>query len=302
MFPKPPPQLEVVRGGGAAAEAAAGRGLATLALEIGTMTLLAVVLIAIPGNAFEEHSEEEEMRRIQAKYAPQGKLPIPDTQSQTQAQTNATNNECKAQAELRKQNGEVCENDGYTIMEDTMKYRRLIDPPKGRGLDGLFEKVPPMNLPQPLPDTVVKPKPGTLMFIPKDKAPPSPAYAFTAAATGSSIGATYPKFVVFEAKNMEQRVNTDNVESVKKAAKRRLGETCDGTQMSEPWTEERIPQALKRDSRMSPGDQARKRTEIGIERYARWIFVCLPGPFGGEPSKVFVFIDVVEANLDIDPK
>lgn len=73
--------------------------------------------------------------------------------------------------------------------------------------------------------------------------------------------------------------------------------------MSVPWTEERIPQALRRKDSLIRDRRAQndKREEIDEHGYARWIFVCLPGPVGdAKPSKLFVFIDVVEAKMDLE--
>jgi hypothetical protein len=55
-----------------------------------------------------------------------------------------------------------------------------------------------------------------------------------------------------------------------------LGETCDGTQMSEPLSERRIPQALKRNVKSgattSSESKAKSRT-IKDSGYVRWTFI-----------------------------
>ncbi|WP_157379704.1 hypothetical protein [Burkholderia ubonensis] len=72
--------------------------------------------------------------------------------------------------------------------------------------------------------------------------------------------------------------------------------------MSEPWTEERIPQALNRSVKngdMTSRERDGKERKIEISGYARWIFVCLPGQTGSL-SKLFVLIDVVGAGMNLE--
>jgi len=104
--------------------------------------------------------------------------------------------------------------------------------------------------------------------------------------------------VVFEAKHISKAFDPSDTDGIQKEAKRRLGETCDGTQMSVPWTERRIPQALAR-SGMSDDEQDAKETKITKSGYARWIFICLPGPTGSS-RKLFVLIDIVGAGMNLE--
>lgn len=307
FFPKPQPQLRLVPtpqatpvAGGAAAEGTAVTegGLGEWLAGISGPVLLAVVLAVWPTSL--NDGEDEALRKMRAEYERKKQLPIPDVQARTDAQTDATNNECKAQIERNQKSGAVCENDGYELMEKTLTYTRLVDPPRGRGLDGLFEKQIPINEPNPMPVSVETPKPGKLVFIPTDRKPPRPEYAY--GKPGAT--ATYPKFVVFEAKHISKSFEPDDTEGIKKEVKRRLGETCDGTQMSVPWTERRIPHALNRESSGLTIEEINKKTEdIRADRYARWIFVCLPGPLGTAwSSRLYVFIDVIEAGINLEKK
>ena len=211
--------------------------------------------------------------------------------------------ECLAPTQIKEnqKNGAVCENDGYVLMESALQYKRLVNPPKGRGLDGLFEKLPAFDKPASMPETVIVPKPGKLVFIPTDKKPPRPEYDY-AATEKKPAQSTYPKFVVFEAKHISKALDPSDPEKIKREVKRRLGNTCDGLQRSEPWTEERIPRALgRKDSGLSKPDQNKKRREIIESHYARWLFACLPGSSAlGQLSKLYVFIDVVEAGMDLE--
>lgn len=306
-MPKPRPPLRVVPppelpppGGGAAR--AAGRGLVAVLAEGGAVVLLAVVLILIPSNAFEKNTEDEDLRRMREEYERKKQLPIPDTKPQADAATDTSNNECKAQIEDNQKNGAVCENDGYVLMENALEYKRLINPPKGRGLDGLFEKQLPLNQPAPMPTTVTIQKPGKLVFIPTDKKPPLSDYDYVATKLKRPTSPTYPKFVVLEAKHISRSFDPGDTDGIKKAAKNRLGCTQDGTQMGTKWTERRIPQALgRKDSGLTVTQQKTKLDEISIYRYARWIFACLPGPTGaGASSKLYVFIDVVATGMNLD--
>ncbi|AMP39361.1 hypothetical protein [Ralstonia solanacearum] len=309
-FPKPRPQLRVVpppevpAGGGGAAARAAGRGLAALLAEGGAVVLFAVVLVLIPGNAFQQNTEDEDLRRMRAEYEKKRQLPIPLYQPQADATVDTTNNECKKQIEDNQKNGVVCENDGYVLMEAALKYKRLVNPPKGRGLDGLFEKLPALDQPNPMPQTVTQPRPGKLVFIPAGKRPPLPDYDYVANALKKPAAPTYPKFVVFEAKHISKALDATDTEGIKKETKNRLGNTCDGTQLGEKWTEQRIPRALQRkDSGLTTAQQKAKQDEIGIHRYARWIFVCLPGSVGGvSSSKLYVLIDVVTTGMNLESR
>lgn len=261
-----------------------------------------LVLLAVPAGIFsKKNTEDDDMRKMHEEYARQQKLVIRDTQQKAEATTDQTNNECKSQIEENQKNGAVCENDGYVLMESALQYKRLVNPPKGRGLDGLFEKLEPFNQPATMPDTVTVPKPGRLVFIPTDKKPPRPEYDY-AATKKKPAQSTYPKFVVFEAKHISKALDPSDPEKIKKEVKGRLGNTCDGLQMSEPWTEARIPGALRRkDSTLTTVDEQKaKEDQIGMQRYARWLFACLPGPVHEKSSKLYVFIDVVAAGMDLE--
>lgn len=296
----PPPEVPPGAGGGAARMA--GRGLVAVLAEGGAVVLLAVVLVLIPSNAFQKNTEDEDLRRMRAEYEKKRQLPIPDTAPQGDAVTDTANNACKAQIEDNQKNGAVCESDGYVLMESALKYKRLVNPPKGKGLDGLFEKLPAFDQPAPMPTAVTLPRPGKLVFIPTDKKPPQPEYDYVATKLRKLAAPTYPKFVVFEAKHISRTFDPADSEGIKKAAKNRLGCTQDGTQMGTKWTERRIPQALRRkDSGLTVDQQKTKLDEIGIHRYARWLFACLPGPVGaGQPTKLYVFIDVLATGINLD--
>lgn len=302
--PRPPVQVVPPEVPPAGPGAQAARRLAPLLVRVGAIPLFIIFITVAPSNLFERNTEDEDLRKMREKYAREQKVPIPDTQWKADATTDTTNNECKAQIEDNQKNGAVCENDGYVLMESALRYKRLVNPPKGKGLDGLFEKLEPFNQPAPMPGTVTVPKPGKLVFIPADKKPPRPEYAYAKPKPGVTIAQTYPKFVVFEAKHVSKRFESADSDGIKKEARRRLGETCDGKQMSEPWTERRIPQALKRkDSLLSKGEALDKEEDIKAIGYARWIFVCLPGALGAvPPSKLYVFIDVVEAGMALEKK
>jgi len=288
-MPKPRPPLRVVPPPevAPAGEAAAGESLAArLAFRLLGILLLPLLLSG---------DTPQQNRNPKA-------LTVPLDQPKADAVTDTANNECKAQIEDNQKNGAVCEDDGYVLMESELKYKRLANPPKGKGLDGLFEKLPAFDQPAPMPTAVTVPKPGKLVFIPPDKKPPRPEYDYVATALGKTALPTYPKFVVFEAKNISKSIDATDTEKLKKETQNRLGNTCDGLQMSEPWTEKRIPRALARkDSGLTPGQQNQKRQEITDAEYARWLFACLPGPVGAaQPSKLYVFIDVIAAGMDLD--
>lgn len=227
------------------------------------------------------------------------RIVVPLDKTDADAAVNTTNNDCKPQSEENKKNGTECEEDGYVLMEQALQYARLVDPPKGKGLDGLFEKTPPLDQPDPMPATVEIPKPGKLVFIPPADKPPQLRYDFA----GKPPVRSYPKFVVFEAKHIARTFDENDAEGIKKEAKKRLGNTCDGRQMGLGWTEKRIPQALNRQYPGGKGQPYRESKEIEIDRalYARWIFICLPGPVDTN-SKLYVFIDVVASEMDMESK
>lgn len=251
-----------------------------------------LALLLTPKNFSEE--EQQKVRDIDdvwGRYRKDGKLPVfnPKTQTQT-VDSNTTNNDCKAQTAENQKNGAECENSGYLIMEGALFYKRLINPPKGKGLDGLFEKLAPHSLPVPFPETIVKPSPGKLIFLPPTSKPPAAQYDYT----GKPPQITYPKFVVFEGKHIAKPMDPQKDEKgVLQEAKNRLKNTCDGKQMGEDWTENRIPNALKRDTASSPGERRNKEKEILRERYANWVFVCLPS-IGNQ--KIFTLIDASSAS------
>lgn len=282
---------------------AGGAALTQLLTKLPVLpTIIAItLLIYSPGLNDEENEALKKIRQQQEAYARQKKLAIPAPQVKTVVQIDTVNNECKPQTEVNKQNGAKCENDGYTLMEKSLGYKRLVDPPKGRGLDGLFEKQGDMSAPNPMPNIVSEPPPGgKLVFIPERMRPPNHQSRTLNPEATSPVA--YPLFVVFEAKHISKAFDPSDTDGIQKEAKRRLGETCDGTQMSVPWTEERIPQALNRS--VKNGDMTRREREgkehqIKINRYARWIFVCLPGPTGSS-SKLFVLIDVVGAGMNLE--
>lgn len=224
---------------------------------------------------------------------------VPLDKTNTDAAVNTTNNDCRPQSEENKKNGTECEEDGYVLMELVLQYARLVDPPKGKGLDGLFEKHQPFDQPNPMPTTVTAPKPGKLIFIPPADKPPQVRYDFT----GKPPVSTYPKFVMFEAKHIAKGFDANDTEGIKKETKNRLKNTCDGQQMGTDWTEKRIPQTLERQYPRAANRQFRKgkEKEITNQGYARWIFVCLPGPVGSG-TKLYVLIDVVASGMDLDSK
>ncbi|WP_104656995.1 hypothetical protein [Ralstonia insidiosa] len=282
--------------------AQAARRLAPLLVRVGAIPLFIIFITVAPSNLFERNTEDEDLRKMREKYAREQKVPIPDTQQKVDATTDTTNNDCKPQIEENKKNGAVCENDGYVLMEGALKYKRLVNPPKGKGLDGLFEKLPAFDQPAPMPETVTVPKPGKLVFIPAEKKPPLPEYDYVATALKKPAAPTYPKFVVFEAKHIARKFDSTDTEGIKKEAKNRLGNTCDGLQMGANWTVRRIPNALERQYGKKSPEARQKGIEIVNARYARWIFVCLPGPSGGDSanSKLYVLIDVLATDMDLD--
>lgn len=295
VMPRPKPSLRLVPppASGAAAEAAeaaaaegVGARLLMLLTRIGSVLLLPLMLSG--------DTPQRDRTRSEA-------LTIPLDKPDADAQTNTTNNECRAQIEDNQKNGATCENDGYLLMEQVLKFKRLVNPPKGKGLDGLFEKLPPLGEPSPMPTTVTQPKPGKLLFLSETLKPPTAAYDFTAGVEKRAASATYPKFVVFEAKHISKRFDDNDTQGITREAKNRLGKTCDGKQMGTKWTAERIPQSLDRQYPNDEGFRERKLKDIRSARYARWIFVCLPGPVGDvQVSKLYVLIDIVSSGMDLE--
>jgi len=285
------------------AEGQAEKSALRLAIEAITKfpVIRTIALLTYSPSLNDGEKEYLQARQKQQALAHQNTLAIPAPQEQVKLVPNTQTVVSLPQIEKNKQNGEKCENNGYTLMEDSLRYRRLINPPKGKGLDGLFEKIPPMNAPNPAPPHVAQPAPGgELKFIPETARPPQPQYNYTNPESGEP---TYPRFVVFEAKNIDQSFKSGDDEGIKKAAQRSLGETQkDGTQMGTRWITPRTEQALNRNVKsgnMTEDDVADTQREIDIDGYARWIFICLPGPVGSQ-SKLFVFIDVDQASMKID--
>ncbi|MEJ2714173.1 MAG: hypothetical protein P8014_13515 [Acidihalobacter sp.] len=97
-------------------------------------------------------------------------------------------------------------------MEAALAYATLAAPPGGPGLDGLFEKRAPMNLPAPFPGFVQTPRPGKLLFLPPGSAPPKAIYDYA----GEPKTATYPKFVVLEAKHIGRPMDPEIETSLEK--------------------------------------------------------------------------------------
>jgi hypothetical protein len=245
----------------------------------------------------QQNKEYQYVKQQQETLAKAKTVGIPLSETKTETMVNTTDNSCQAQTEVNKKNGAQCEDDGYVLMEQNLQYQRLVDPPKGRGLDGLFEKRMPYDQPNPLPAVVQQPKPGKLIFIPEGHKPPSSHYDFT----GKPPNSIYPKFVVWEAKHISKTFEPGDTAGMTKAAKGALGRTCDGAQMSEPWTEKRIPQALNRDKSVAMPQRINKRNEIRRYEYARWMSLCLPGPIGDNKiTKLYVLIDVVASGMDLD--
>jgi hypothetical protein len=306
FFPKPPPSLRVVPPVeaptvGESIGEAVGSRLAPYLLRLGGMVLFTIAIVVMPSNAFEHYTEDEDLRKWQAGYARKKQIAIPAPEVKTEVKADTLTNECKLQIENNQKNGAKCENDGYTLMEKSLGYKRLVDPPRGRGLDGLFEKQWDMSAPNPMPQIVSEPPPGgKLVFIPDTMKPPTLKYKALNPEATSPVA--YPLFVVFEAKHISKGFDPDDTDGINKEAKRRLGETCDGTQMSEPWTEERIPKALDRSVRaggMTVDEKVKKLKAIQTSRYARWIFICLPGATGSS-SKLFVLIDIVASGMQLE--
>lgn len=296
IVPRSAPSLRVVPPG---EPVPVGLGARLLPLLADAVIILAeIAIVVMPGNIGQKDTEGEWLRK-RDEAAKNKKILVQDVKEQVIAAVNDTNNECKPQREVNQANGAKCENDGYVIMEEALKYKRLVDPPKGRGLDGLFEKLAPDNAPWPFPEAVVVPQPGKLVFIPEEAEPPKVRYDFI----GKPPRTIYPRFVVFEAKNVAKEHDDDDTDNIKKETKNRLKNTCDGRQMSVPWTEKRIPQALERQSPGAKNKPSRTAKEVQIKDggYARWIFVCLPGPVGSN-TKLYVLIDVVASGMDLESK
>ncbi|HDR9271361.1 TPA: hypothetical protein QDB52_005084 [Burkholderia vietnamiensis] len=300
---KSPPVTDVPNPVLPAAAEAEGSVLTQLLTKLTSLPSIVGIALLTYSPSLNDGEDEalKEIREQQRAYALQKKLAIPALQTKTAVAVDTVHNECKSQTEVNRQNGAKCENDGYTLMEQALQYKRLIDPPKGRGLDGLFEKQGDMSTPNPMPQIVSAPPPGgKLVFIPETMRPPKPLYKALNPEAADSV--TYPLFVVFEAKHISKGFDPGDTDGIKKEAKRRLGETCDGTQMSEPWTEERIPKALDRNvrgGRMDVDEKVKKQKAIQNSGYARWIFVCLPASTGSV-SKIFVLIDVVAARMNLE--
>jgi hypothetical protein len=72
--------------------------------------------------------------------------------------------------------------------------------------------------------------------------------------------------------------------------------------MSEPLSERRIPQALKRNVKSgattSSESKAKSRT-IKDSGYVRWTFICLPGA-AGSSSNLFILIGVEGAEMNLE--
>jgi hypothetical protein len=304
MFPKLPPWQRVIPPaeapvvGKGIGEAVASR-LAPLLLRFVAIRLFAITIVVMPSNAFEHNTEEEDMRKWRAGYARKEQIAIPAPVVKADVKVDTLTNECKPQTEINKQNGAKCENDGYILMEEVLGYKRLIDPPKGKGLDGLFEKHGDMRAPTPMPYMVSAPPPGgKLVFIPEAARPPTPQYKVINPEAESADA--YPLFVVFEAKHISKKFNPNDTEKIKKEAERRLGETCDGTQMNPDWTAARIPRALNRSvkqGKMTGEEKDKKFQQINASSFAGWIFICLPG--ADQLSKLFIFIDVVASGMNL---
>ncbi|WP_232071495.1 hypothetical protein [Paraburkholderia pallida] len=300
---KTPPVTDVPNPVLPAAAEAEGSVLTQLLTKITSIPFLVGVVLLTYSPSLNDGEDEvmKKIRKQQQNDALYRKVAIPAPQVQTVVKVDTLTVECKPQTEINRQNGAKCENDGYILMEKSLGYKRLVDPPKGRGLDGLFEKQADMSAPNPMPQIVSEPPPGgKLVFIPEAMRPPKPQYRTLNPAVAGAVA--YPLFVVFEAKHISKGFDPSDTDGIQKEAKRRLGETCDGTQMSEPWTEERIPQALNRDVKngyMTSEERRAKYQEIKDSRYVRWIFICLPGPTGSS-SKASVLIDVVGASMNLE--
>lgn len=292
VSPPPPPMAPL----GAPAAEALGTRLLTFVATKGPLLLVLLVIPSNVGQGGEDYPENVWLRK-RDEAAKQKKLLVREVQEQITVAINTTNNDCKPQRTQNQENGADCENAGYTIMEQALKYQRLVDPPKGRGLDGLFEKLAPNEQPWPFPESVTAPKPGKLVFLPENGEPPKASFDYA----GRPPTATYPKFVVFEAKNVAMGFEEDDKEGIQKEGKKRLKNTCDGQQLGTTWTEKRIPQALSRQNPGAKGMRAveEKQQQIRNTGYARWLFICLPGAIGSN-AKLYVFIDVVASAMDLD--
>ncbi|MXN76867.1 hypothetical protein GR157_19270 [Burkholderia sp. 4701] len=276
-------------------------GLARLLVRVPLMPIIVgIELLTYSPNAGDP-DEGKKLRERQAAYAKQKKLAIPEPQVKTATKVDTVTNECKAQIEKNQKNGAKCENDGYTLMERALHYKRLIDPPKGKGLDGLFEKQGDMSAPNPMPQIVSEPPPGgKLVFIPEAMRPPKPQYKTLNPEATDSVA--YPLFVVFEAKHISKGFASDDTEGIKNEVRRRLGETCDGTQMNPDWITSRVPRALNRNvkaGRMTGEEKDIKLQQINESSYVSWVFVCLSGA-AGSSSKIFVLIDIDASGMKLN--
>ena len=285
--------------------AAAPSRLASMARIALSPAMIGLLLLTIPGNAMQEDTEQQELDRMAQRETRRKKLAeekkkliiLEVTQANT-ATSNTTNNRCTDQVDQNKKNGAECENDGYGIMEKSLLYKRLIDPPKGKGLDGLFEKPEQeKNKPSPFPALVTQPKAGKIIFIPAEATPPNIKYAWDKQFPFPA----YPRFVVFEAKNIAKHFDEKDTEGITKEAKNRLKNTCDGQQMGTKWTEKRIPSALKKDKSKNKKEQKDRMDDIRESGYARWVFICLPGPLGNTAvTKTYIFIDIDASGVDLN--
>ncbi|MEJ2714171.1 MAG: hypothetical protein P8014_13505 [Acidihalobacter sp.] len=252
------------------------------------LVALSLMLYSSPLN----EGEDEELRRMRLEQAEKNDtLVVPWTDVQTEITTNATNPECQPQQEDNNRNGRHCEENAHGIMETALAYATLAAPPGGPGLDGLFEKRAPMNLPAPFPSFVQTPRPGKLLFLPPGSAPPKAIYDYA----GEPKTATYPKFVVLEAKHIGRPMDPEgNPDGFQRGARHRLKNTCGGRQMSEAWVEDRIAPALEKNG-MSGAKIESKESEIRKTGFARWVFVCQPG--ATESARTFVFIDIGSSDI-----
>ena len=296
-MPRNAPNLRLIPGG--AGEALGAGRLATL-IALPPEIIVGAIFTLVPSSIDADGNDEEWLKERAEQEAKDQQIVIAATQTLTEAASNASNSECQPQIKDNQKNGAKCENDGYTLMEEVLKYQRLADPPKGKGLDGLFEKRPPLMSPDPMPEfvqllvgTETKLAPGFLIFIPQTHRPPKPSYDYASKVKGS----VYPKFVVFEAKNIDKTFDRQRPADIQDEARRRLGNTCDGVQMTTKWTEDRIPRALGRSTSLSEKEKKDKLGDITEYEYARWIFCCLSGAVGSS-KKLYVLIDVVASGME----
>ena len=294
--PAVPMSQPVAPGTPAPGNAWRGTGLRTLSRGIAERVPQVVVTLLVAEGLQKAHEREmranEKERRLRSKENKViAQIVIALQRTETTAEANSTVNECQAQITENRANGERCEEDGYHLMERSLKFKRLADPPKGRGLDGLFEKLRPYNLPTSGQITRDLAPPDRIRFVPDSATPPSLIYDLV----GPNKDHVYPRFVVFEAKDHSKSVDESD-DALCKAGENRLGSTQTGTQLGVKWTEERIPQTMKRrDSKVPRQDRAEKFDEIRQYRYARWLFMCLRGQ--ESEGKLFVFVDIESSGI-----